>query len=229
MECWSLQDLIKKLDQNFIQTQMLHADNDSLNENRLLHICRQTSELAAELHDLAYQCNSLVVSKQTDLQTPVYEFDDDGNDQSCKFTTLVERKNKERKDDSDYLVILHRYMWGADWSYDWPEPLQANSEKYYQLVSRIKHLLSEVVETRNRTPDSCILLEVIVCIQDQAHNLYQYVLSCQKYCFSYQRETPRNSSDREEPITQISMDSDESDWLVPNQNEYFQSYRYATK
>jgi hypothetical protein len=196
-ECESklLRNHLENLNQNFLQKRILHEDSTTLNENRLLRICRQTSELAAELHNLACQCQSHVVSKQHDRQYPAEMFDSDGNDQTFKFLTLVE-PSKENKKYNEYLLILHRYMWGGNWEYEWSSPLKADSEKYYQLTSRLKRLLGEIVETRNRTPINCILLEVLVCLQREAHRLYEYILSCQKYtCTSdqYQRYTKRDT------------------------------------
>jgi len=203
-----LKDLLEKLRQDFLQKRILHFDNANLNEKRLLRICRQTSELAAELHNLACECQSDVVSKHHDRQYPAERFDSDGNDQTFKFATLVQ---PEKDNIPEYVLILHRYMWGSDWAYAWSSPFKANSEEYYQMSSRLKKLLGEIIETSNRTPDNCILLEVLICLQHQAQNLYEYLLSCQKYVVQpssreYRRYTKRDDSSR-------------SDWYVSESNE----------
>ncbi len=79
-------------------------------------------------------------------------------------------------------------MWGNDWEYVWKNSLDCSQEKYYELCCRIKKLISDLANLKNKIPVSCIILELIVCLVKQAHELYTYVRKCREEKYHKRKE-----------------------------------------
>ena len=190
-ECKILKELVCRLDKDFVQKRMLHVDNTCLSGNRLHLICKRTSELSLELHALANECNTFV--KYGKKYCHVNSYDENDEDRGeYKFKVLIDGGDKCA---TEYVIVLHEYMWGKGWSYDWKEALCRSQQKHYELCHRIKTLISDLVDLKNRTPISCIILDLIVCLVEQAHRLYRYVCNCRKYCQEEERRL-RNYHER---------------------------------
>lgn len=177
----NLKDLVRRLDEEFIQKHI-----SCLSGNRLLMICRCTSELSAQLHGLAQECNSMVRYGEKYCHVSDNDEDDHGE---YKFKILVDSGDKCA---TEYVIVLHKYMWGNDWEYVWKDPLNCSQEKYYELCCRIKKLISDLANLKNRIPVSCIILELIVCLVKQAHELYTYVRKCREEKYHKRKEDEDN-------------------------------------
>lgn len=178
-ECRVMKGLVQRIDQDFVQKHMLHMGNAALNGARLLRICRQASEIAAELHALACECDSYVRSKEDHDVTLASDYNEERDHQKFKV-----RIDSQGRIGADYIIVLHKYMWGGGWKYDWTGPLKRDSDKHYEISCRMKRLIEGLSDLKNRTPVSCIILELLVCLLDQTDALNQYILQSRRYCLS---------------------------------------------
>lgn len=176
-----MKEVVSRLDRDLIQKRMIHLSNYGLTGGRLHHLCKRTSELAAELHALACESNAHVRWGQKD-GVPVRELHESDTQGEYKFKMKVEGSDKYA---TDYLMVLHRYMWSPGWKYDWVEPLRCSREKYYEMNCRIQKLIQDSVELKNRTPISCIVLELIVCLLEQAKRFYRYLYDCRDQAYPH--------------------------------------------
>ena len=203
-ECKLLKGLVYKLDHDFVQKRMLHVDNFCLSGNRLLNICQRTSELAAELHALAIECDSNVKYDDKCCSLETYEDDDCGE---IKFKVLVDSNDKCA---TEYVIVLYKYMWGKSWSYEWEKPYICNREKYYEISCRIRRLSNDLIDLKNRIPVSCIILEPVICLLEQTRNLYKYLSYCHKnYCHKKYQQRKGGELNIDEVINDVYSEDNE--------------------
>lgn len=178
-ECRAMKGLVQRIDQDFVQKHMLHMGHAALNGARLLRICRQASEIAAELHALASECDSYVRSKEDPDGTLAADYNEERDHQKFKI-----RVDSHGRIGTDYIIILHKYMWGGGWQYDWIHPLKRDPDKHYEISCRMKRLIEGLLDLKNRTPVSCIILELIMCLLEQADALNNYIVQSRRYCLT---------------------------------------------
>lgn len=188
-ECRVMKGLIQRIDQDFVQKRMLHVGNASLSGPRLLRICRQVSEIAAELHALACECETYVRSADDPSGTVASDYNEEEDHQRFKV-----RVDSQSRIGTDYIIVLHKYMWGGGWKYDWIGPLKRHPDKHYEISCRMKRLLEGLNDLKNRTPVSCIILELIVCLLEQANALNQYITHSKLYCLKGHSSKRRSDS-----------------------------------
>jgi hypothetical protein len=154
-----LMNIIPKLSSDFNKRYL-----SDLNGNLLLKICKCTSQLAAELHLLSEECNSRIKYNQDTKK-------------EYKFKVLLDSGDRYA---TEYVIILNKYMWGNNWKYTWDNRIECEKS---ELSVRIKKLMSDLTELKNKIPVSCVILELIVYLLEQAHRLYTYTRKYRKIIY----------------------------------------------
>jgi hypothetical protein len=135
-----------------------------VSEDRLSAICKYTSKLSEQLHNLAGQCNSTI--KWNKRYCHINNIDDE--DDECKISVITDSE-------CEFMIIIHKYMWNNDWEYVWKVPLNLPKEKIDFLCCETKELISNLVDLKDGIPESCIIFELIIYLIKQAHDLYSYI------------------------------------------------------
>ena len=199
MECLYLRKLVCQIDQEFTQKRMLHTDNAGFTGSRLLNICRRTSGMAAELHCLAGELDTYVVRCGSGQWRHIRDCSDDdqynGDASECHFKLRVDSSCSDRCA-SDYLIVLNKYMWSSGWEFHWKKPHCCKPEDYYHLICRTQKLLADLLDLKNRTPVTCIVLELIVQLLEQTRRLYTYLCRSRRYCCGSDRSGSGSYRDR---------------------------------
>lgn len=194
-ECKYMRELVCQIDRTFIQKKQLNADNAGFTGSRLLKICRRTSELAAELHCLAAELDTYVVRCGSGSWRHIGDCEDDSQYSGpgeCRFKLRIDSCSDRCA--TDYLIVLNKYMWASGWEYHWKKPLCVSSSKYYYLMCRTKKLLADLLDLKNRTPVTCIILELIVTLLEQTRRLYKYLCKSRKHCCDSSSSSSSSSS-----------------------------------
>ena len=194
-ECKYMRDLVCQIDRTFTQKRMLNVDNAGFSGSLLLKVCRRTSELAADLHCLASELDTYVVRCGSGSWRHIGDCEDNSQysgPEECRFKLRVDSCSDRCA--TDYLIVLNKYMWASGWEFHWKKPLCCSSSKYYHLVCRTKRLIADLLDLKNRTPVTCIILELIVNILEQTNRLYKYLAKSRKHCCGSSSSSSSSSS-----------------------------------
>ena len=189
-ECKVMERLATKLDQDYIQKRMLHQDKAILTSKKLHHICKKISELATELHSLACEVGSNI--KHDDKKCRAKDYSDQEDCEKCDFNIKLKTHDKCT---NEYYIVVDKYMWG-EWKYYWKHHMECNASKYYHLKSRAKRVVKDLYELKNRTPVTCILLELIVRMYKQAVCIFEYIDRSKDYCLKDKQYDYSKGSDK---------------------------------
>jgi hypothetical protein len=177
LECKKLDELACQIDRDFLQKRMLNQDIGGLSGDRLLKIAERFSIVSAELHRLAKDCDSHVRYGKEDCHVDECERRDDGK--AFRFNVNLSRKHPGC---DEYALVCWPYMWGVGWKYHWVAPLDCEEDQYWDICCRVDRLIANLKDLKNRTPKNCIILELIICLLDQAEALKVWVTSCRSHC-----------------------------------------------
>ena len=171
-EIQNLRIILAELDQDFIQKRILHFENSLLSKERLGKICQMISELAAELHSLANLPSTYI--RTSENLKGIKEWNDIKSQMRLNVGTNSE-------DESTCLMILPRYMWGQGWKYDWRSEAKFDQREFTEFFQRLEKLESRFSDLQRRVPSNCILLELIVHLQENTKHLHRYIQSCHRH------------------------------------------------
>lgn len=143
----------------------------------LMKFCRRMSELSTQLHTLALEAKTYL-KRGTSRPEPLALYQDDDRTE-YKFKIIIDNSDKYA---TEYLLILHRYMWRSGWCYTWKDLLKLTYSDYYELISRVNKLIDDFIELYQRIPKSCIIVEVAVYLLEQSRLLQKYLTSCRENC-----------------------------------------------
>lgn len=176
----ALKEVVQELDQDFLQKRLLHQNTICMTATKLHTICKQLSETSSELHSLANECDTIVKFRNHEAHVDNWKNDDDDLHEVQFKVKLDDERGWEHT--KEYELVLHEYMWGTGWKYVWKAPLKCAPDKYYEIATRIRKLLKEFNGLKGRTPNTCVLLEIIMAMSEQANRLNDFIVISRDDC-----------------------------------------------